>query len=174
MKPNVLLLICTVSVAACGTAEAPRSSPSAETPTATTSDASKPVDACSFLTEAEIADAVGNPVLDGEHDTGTTSCKWNTKSPDEVSVLLLAYRPGSLHEQAMCPDVRKRAAGAERVDGVGDAAAWKYGSMASFNFGDLEACGPKGFLSLSLNGKRDEAALKKAALALGAKAFQRY
>ena len=73
----------------------------------------------------------------------------------------------------LCPELRKGGGGGQRVEGLGDTAVWKYASSSLFNSGDLQACGPKGFLSLSLNGKRDEASLKPAALAIARHVFQR-
>ena len=42
-----------------------------------------------------------------------------------------------------------------------------------FNSGDLESCSAKGFVSLSLNGERDEAALKRAAVEILGKLLAR-
>lgn len=41
------------------------------------------------------------------------------------------------------------------------------------NSGDLEVCGPNGYLTLTLNGKRDKAALKAAATNLAQKILSR-
>jgi len=131
-------------------------------------------DACALLSQSEIAEAVGNPVLKGQPFAGPEVCKWDTENPDHVSVLLTVRLKGSTREPYLCDELRKGGGGGERVEGLGDIAVWKFSSAARlFNSGDLETCGGKGFLSLSLNGKRDEPALKQAVLAIARKALER-
>ena len=140
--------------------------------TASTSAATS--DPCALLSAGEIAQQVKNPVQAGTPQMGSGVCKWDTENPDLVSVLLQAHPRGSMREQVLCPDLRKAAAAADGLDGVGEAATWKFSRMGTmFNSGDLEACGPRGFVSLSLNGKQDEAALKAAATALATLVLQR-
>lgn len=100
-------------------------------------------------------------------------CSWNTENPDDVSVLLIVQRKGSIREPYLCEDLRKSGGSGERVEGL-DVASWKFSSTTGlFNSGEFEACGPKGFLSLQLNGKRDEATLKQATLAIVRQVLQR-
>ena len=133
----VLLL---VSAVACSSSESPDSAGSSGVAPGTAS----PVDACTLLSEAQIGEIVGNPVVKGRNEQGTTTCKWDAKNAGDVDVLLITGAPGSA-----------------------DAVTWKFGPVGSlFNSGDLELCGRKGFISLSLNGKRDEATLKQAAITL--------
>ena len=96
---------------------------------------------------------------------GAGSCSWDTEKRGDVSVLLIVHQKGSIREPILCEELRK-GGGGERVEGL-DVATWKVSStLGLFNSGEFEACGPKGFLSLQLNGERDEATLKKATLAL--------
>lgn len=123
-------------------------------------------DACAALSQSEIEQAVGNPVLPGEPESGSETCDWDTENPDHVSVLLIVRPKGGIREETLCADLRKSAEG-ERLSGLGDVAVWKFSAMGTmFNSGDLEACGPLGFVSISLNGKADEAKLKQAAVTL--------
>lgn len=129
-------------------------------------------DACSRLSAADVTAAVGNPVLPGQPDAGPNTCKYDTQNPEDVNVLLILNPPGSIREQVLCPELKKAAPLGDSLPGVGDVATWKFSSMSLFNSGDLEACGKAGFVSLSLNGKRDEAALKAGATTLARKIFQ--
>jgi hypothetical protein len=136
--------------------------------------AAGPIDACTLVSEAEIGEIVANPVVKGRNEAGATTCKWDAKNPGDVDVLLIIGAPGSDREKYICPDIRKAASTDPAFAGVGDAVTWKFGFVGSlFNSGDLELCGAKGFISLSLNGKRDEAALKVAAVALAKKIQER-
>ena len=175
MKRSVYLtcaLFCVAGYLGCGGPG--KSTPESSVPpgvAATTS--SGTVETCALLTQAEIADAVGNPAKKGQPFSSSSDCKWDTDTQGDVTVLLIAYRTGSIREQALCPDIRKqgKAAGFENV---ADASTWKFGSVIGlFNSGEFEACGPKGFISLQLNGKRDEAQLKQATATLVGKILAR-
>jgi hypothetical protein len=133
------------------------------------------IDACKLLSEAEIAAAVGNPVEKGEYyAAGTEVCRWDTEEPDHVSVLLTVRGLGSDREKILCADLRGKAGSAQQISGVGEVATWEFSSMGTlFNSGDIESCGAKGFISLSLNGKADEATLKQAALTIIGKVMSR-
>lgn len=169
----LFVIACAVLVSACGgstggdttSGAAERGAPAA-TPASTSA---ATADACALLTASEIANHVKNPVNAGTRQAGPGVCKWDTENPDHVSVLLQAHPRGSTHEQVLCPDLRKAAGTADGLTGVGEAATWRFSRMGTmFNSGDLEACGPRGFVSLSLNGQQDEATLKAAAAALAA------
>lgn len=144
-----------------GESTAPREESAAS---GTASDAT--ADACAALSESEIASSVGNPVLQGAPYAGPEVCKWDTENPDHVSVLLTVRLKGSIREEALCADLRQSGSEGERLEDPGDLAVWKFSPSSLFNSGDLDACGPKGFVSISLNGKADEAKLKEAALTL--------
>jgi len=131
-------------------------------------------DTCSLLSEAEVADIVGNTVSKGRPFAGPADCKWDTEDPSNVDVLLIAHAAGSIREQVLCSDVGKADNGGQRVAGLGDIAVWKLTTEGSlFNSGELEICGPKGFVSLTLDGKRNEATLKEAAIAIARKVIER-
>jgi hypothetical protein len=135
---------------------------------------SQAADACTSLTEPEIGEIVGNPVLKGRNEAGPTTCKWDAENAGEVDVLLITGAPGSDREKYICPELRKTATSDPELAGIGETVTWKFGGVGSlFNSGDLELCGRKGFISLSLNGKRDEAVLKQAAVALAKKIQER-
>lgn len=132
-----------------------------------------PLDACKLLSQIEIAEAVGNPVTPGQHFAGSEVCKWDTEQREHVSVLLTVRPKGSLREQTLCKDLKSTGTGAP-LDGVGDVALWQFSKVGTmFNSGDLESCGPKGYVSLSLNGEHDEPALKQATLAIVGKVLGR-
>ena len=119
-----------------------------------------PFDACAIVTDVELTAIVGNPLAKGEHFAGPEVCKWDAE-PGHTNVLLTVRPAGSLREQALCPELKKSTDG-HRVDGLADVAIWKFSStMGLFNTGDLETCGNKGYISLSVSGKRDEATLKQ-------------
>jgi hypothetical protein len=131
-------------------------------------------DACTLLSETQIGEIVGNPVIKGRNEAGPTTCKWDAQNAGDVDVLLITGAPGSDREKYICPELRKSATTDPAFAGIGEAVTWKFGAVGSlFNSGDLELCGSKGFISLSLNGKRDEAALKQAAIALARKIQER-
>lgn len=135
---------------------------------------SAPADACTLLSEAQIGEIVGNPVLPGRNEAGATTCKWDAKNAGEVDVLLITGAPGSDREKYICPELRKKASADPEFSGLGEAVSWKFSPVGSlFNAGDLELCGRRGYINLSLNGKRDEAALKLAAVALARKIQER-
>ena len=124
-------------------------------------------DACALLTEQQIGDIIGSPVVKGRNETGPTTCKWDPQNAGEVDVLLITGAPGSDREKYICPGLRKTATADPEFAGIGETVTWKFSAVASlFNSGDLELCGRKGYISLSLNGKRDEPALKQAAISL--------
>jgi hypothetical protein len=131
-------------------------------------------DTCSLLSGKEIADIVGNAVDKGRTFTSLEDCKWDTEEPSNVDVLLIAHTAGSIREQVLCSDLGKANNGGQRVTGLGDIAIWKFSSEGSlFNSGNLESCGPKGYLSLTLQGKRDEPTLKQAAINLATRVIER-
>ncbi len=124
-------------------------------------------DACAALSQSEIEKTVGNPVLAGAPFAGPEVCKWETENPDHVNVLLTVRPKGSTREEILCAGLRQSGGQGESLSGLGDVAFWKFSAVGTmFNSGDLEACGPRGFVSISLNGKADEAKLKQAAVAL--------
>jgi len=165
--------------AACGASAQPGSpsassggSPQAQATTAPGQQGSRTIDACTLLSQAEIAAIVGNPVNAGEQYAGPEVCRWDTEKPEEVSVLLTVRAPGSVREQVLCADLRGDKGSAAPLSGLGDVAYWQFSSVVSiFNSGDLETCGPKGFLSL--NGQRGEPALKEATLTIARKVLER-
>jgi hypothetical protein len=136
--------------------------------------AKAPSNWCGLLTEREVAEAVGNPVRKGFNpDIAAPDCKWEVDIQDDISVLLIVYRPGSIHEQGLCPDIRKSGK-ASGFEGIGDASTWEFSNVAGlFNSGLLQSCGPTGYISTQLNGKRDEARLKQATVALMGKILPR-
>ena len=135
---------------------------------------SAPANACTLLSEPQIGEIVGNPVLPGRNEAGATTCKWDAKNAGEVDVLLITGAPGSDREKYICPELRKTTSADPEFSGLGETVSWKFSAVGSlFNSGDLELCGRHGFISLSLNGKRDEAALKQAAVALARKIQER-
>ena len=131
-------------------------------------------EACSLLTVKEIVDVVGNPVSEGKPFAGPEVCKWRTEDPTNVDVLLTVRAAGSIREQTLCADLRKAGSNAQRVDSLGDVSVWKFSREGPmFNSGDLEVCGPKGYLNLTLQGKRDEPTLKSATTVLAQKVLER-
>jgi hypothetical protein len=161
------LFLATLATAlACGDSAPPRSAAQPSAAAATPTPAAT-ADACRLLSTADVAAAVGNPVLDGTPDAGPEVCKWDTENPDHVSVLLIARLKGSAREQALCAEVRRVASAGKGLSGLGEAATWKFSRVGTmFNSGDLEVCDAKGYLSLGLNGQQDEAALQQAASTL--------
>jgi hypothetical protein len=130
-------------------------------------------DACSLLTREEIAAAVGNPVEPGRPEAGRETCDWDTAQPGQTDVLLMVRLKGSTREQVLCDEMRKTAAAGKGYSGIGEAATWKYTKGGIFDSADLEVCDGKGFVSISLNGKGDAAALEAAAVALARKVLGR-
>jgi len=171
---RTFLLLWAVVTVGCGGSTAPQqTSGGATTNTPPAATASGTADTCALLTQNEIAAAVGNPVLKAQ-SVGAGSCSWDNENPDHVSVLLIVHRVGSIREPYLCADLRKSGGSGERIEGF-DVATWKFSStIGLFNSGELEACGTKGFLSLQLNGKRDEASLKQATLAIVRQVLQRH
>lgn len=156
----------------CGGSSAERVASSGEESAAAEPAAETTADACSALSRSEIEQAVGNPVMEGAPDPGPEVCKWDTENPDHVSVLLIVRPKGSIREETLCADLRESGGGGERLSGLGDVAVWKFSAVGTmFNSGDLEACGAKGFVSVSLNGKADEPKLKQAAVSPVGKAM---
>ena len=158
-------LFVTIAVACGGSSSERSASPGEESaePAAKTTG-----DACAALSQSEIERLVGNPVLEGEPYAGPEVCQWDTENPDQVSVLLTVRPKGSVREETLCSDLRQSGGDGERLSGLGEieVAVWKFSSGSLFNSGDLEACGPRGFVSISLNGKADEPKLKEAAVVL--------
>ena len=135
---------------------------------------SAPADACTLLPESQIGEIIGNPVLPGRNEAGAATCKWDAKDAGEVDVLLITGAPGSDREKYICPELRKTTSLDPEFSGLGETVSWKFSAVGSlFNSGDLELCGRYGFISLTLNGKREEAALKQAAVALARKIQER-
>jgi hypothetical protein len=161
-RPLLTAWIGAVLSLACG--GPPREEPSAPAEESAASDTSG--DACAALSQSEIEEAVGNPVLAGAPFAGPEVCDWDTENPDHVSVLLTVRPKGSTREEILCAGLRSSGGEGESLSGIGDVAFWKFSVGTMFNSGDLEACGPRGFVSISLNGKTDEAKLKQAAVAL--------
>lgn len=131
-------------------------------------------DACAMLSPAEIAEALGNAVGAGRATAGQEVCEWDPPETGQTSVLLMVRLKGSIREQVLCPDLHKAAAGGKTLAGIGDVATWQFGNtLGLFNSSELAVCDAKGYVHLSLNGKRDEAALKDASLALARKVMGR-
>lgn len=152
---------------ACGGSGGGSSSSSGEESAAGEPAGETTADACAALPQSEIEQTVGNPVLKGEPYAGPEVCQWETENPDHVSVLLTIRPKGAIREETLCADLRQSGGEGERLSGLGDTAVWKFSAVGTmFNSGDLEACGPRGFVSISLNGKADEPKLKEAAVAL--------
>ncbi len=153
---------------ACSRSAAPKAN---EAPKESAQPAASDAPACDLISQSEVAAAVGNPVLKGVQD-GTSTCKWDTDKKEETSALLIISRKGSMREPYLCDGLRKQG-GNEQVEGL-DVATWKFSNaMKFFNSGDFEGCGPKGFVSLSLNGQPGEPELKKATLAIVRQVVQR-
>jgi hypothetical protein len=151
---------------ACGGSSSERSVSPGEESAAAEPAAETNGDACAALSRGEIEQTVGNPVLEGEPYAGPEVCQWDTENPDHVSVLLAVRPKDSIREETLCADLRQSGGEGERLSGLGEVAVWKFSAGSLFNSGDLEACGPRGFVSISLNGKGDEPKLKEAAVAL--------
>jgi hypothetical protein len=153
---------------ACGGSSSERSASPGEESAAGEPAAQTNGDACAALSQSDIERLVGNPVLEGEPYAGPEVCQWDTENPDHVSVLLTVRPKGSVREETLCSDLRQSGGEGERLSGLGEieVAVWKFSSGSLFNSGDLEACGSRGFVSISLNGKADEPKLKEAAVVL--------
>jgi hypothetical protein len=167
MASLAVVLVAATGIMGCGGASASKE-PAANQARAAGAAAmgSGTADACGLLTEGEVAEAVGNPVRKGQPSSGSLDCKWDVDTQGDVTVFLIAYRTGSIREQALCPDLRKQGK-APGFESAADASTWKFERVVGlFNSGEFESCGPKGFISLQLNGKRDEAALKQATAAV--------
>jgi hypothetical protein len=128
-------------------------------------------DACKLLTPDEIAQAVGNPVKDSAYSVGT-HLSWDTEKLEQVSVVLSVWVQGSPAVDGLCQAVRQAQDG-RSISGLGEAAKWSYRSSTLADSADLEACDGKGWIGLSLSGKKDEAALEAAARALAEKVISR-
>ena len=153
---------------ACSGGSSSRANAAAATPTQA---AGGPIDACTLLKQEEVSAIAGNPVANGEHFAGSEVCKWNADAPN-TTVLLMVRPAGSIRERALCPDLGKSTEG-QRVEGIADVAVWKFSNtMGLFNSGELETCGKKGYVSVTLDGKPDEAKLKQAAEAVVRKVLQ--
>lgn len=149
------------------------STPPAEEPTPAEPAEETTADTCAAIPQSEIEQAVGNAVLPGQPYAGPEVCQWDTENPDQVSVLLTIRAKGSIREETLCAGLRQSGGEGEPVSGLGEVAFWKFSAVGTmFNSGDLEACGPRGFVSISLNGKADEPKLKEAAVALVGKVIE--
>jgi hypothetical protein len=133
--------------------------------TATAQAGGGPADACRLLTPAEVASIVGNAVEPGAAFAGPEVCKWD--APAGNTTVLLTVRPkNSTRETYLCQELRKSAE-ARRIDGLGDAAVWTFSNtMGLFNSGELETCGDKGYVAVSVDGKADQPTLRAAAEAI--------
>ncbi len=155
------LVVSTAAAIGCSQST-PRQASQSATAAAVKTATSNSVDRCALISQGEVAAAVGNAVEKGEPQIGG-ACKWSAATSEDVDVLLIAHAKGNTFETSLCEGVRKNG-GNEKVEGL-DVATWKFSKIVGpINSGELEGCGPKGFLSLQLNGKRDEAPLKKATL----------
>lgn len=162
-----ILWLAAALACACGASDGGKSVSPGEESAAAEPAGETTADACAALPQAEIERVVGNPVLKGEPYAGPEVCQWDTKNPDHVSVLLTIRPKGGIREETLCTDLRQPSGEGERLSGLGEVAVWKFSAVGTmFNSGDLEACGPRGFVSISLNGKADEPKLKEAAVAL--------
>lgn len=127
---------------------------------------SVPIDSCALLSQTDIAKTVGNQVGTGQPFAGPEVCTWEAE-PSQVSVLLTVRAAGSDREKVLCSELGKGGGTKQRLDGSGNVAIWKFSNtMGLFNSGELETCSGKGYVGLTLNGKRDEAQLKEAAVTL--------
>ncbi len=138
------------------------------------SGAGSSIESCVLLSEDEIASIVGNAVSKGRPFADVEVCKWDTEDPANVDVLLTVRAAGSVRAQTLCSDVKTAASNTQQIAGLGDIAVWKFSSEGSLlNSGDLEVCGPIGYISFTLQGKRGEPALKAAAVSLAKRVIQR-
>jgi hypothetical protein len=159
------LLLVAVAIG-CSGSDAPKQTTDTAQSTSAAPSGGSTADTCGLVSQSEVTGAVGNPVLKGRPFTGSADCQWETEKPESVSVLLIVHKKGSLREPILCEELRKGSGSGERVEGL-DVATWKFSNtLGLFNSGEFQACGPKAFLSLQLNGKRDEASLKQATLAI--------
>ncbi len=133
---------------------------------------SGPVNACALLPASEIGTIVGNPVEPGQPFAGVEVCKWDAE-PGRVTALLTVRRRGSDREKVLCAELGKSAEAGQRLTELGNVATWKFSNtMGLFNTGELESCGDKGYVSVTLNGKQDETKLKDASVAIARRAFK--
>ncbi len=133
---------------------------------------SEPVDACALLPASEIEAIVGNPVERGQPFAGVEVCKWDAE-PGRTTALLTVRRAGSDREKVLCAGLGQGADAGQRITGLGNLATWKFSNtMGLFNTGELESCGDKGYVSVTLNGKQDEAKLKDASVAIARRTFK--
>jgi len=164
-----VVLLLSLGLASCGGAE--DNSQSAERMATA---ATGTVDACALAALSDIVNIVGNPVLEGRAYAGPEVCQWPTENTDHVSVLLTAHRAGSMRAKVLCDDLSAVIDSGEPLTNLGDKATFKLSGVGGmFDSGDLAACGAEGFVSVSLNGKKDEAAMKEAAIALARMALSR-
>jgi hypothetical protein len=167
MRTVLPLLLCfSAALQACGGATSKDASGAGAA--ASTASGPKAVDACALLTQQDVAALVGNPVAQGQAFAGPEVCKWDAE-PNNVTLLLTVRPAGSTRETVLCPELQTSTEG-QRLDGVADVAVWKFSNtMGLFNSGDLETCSRKGYVSLSLNGQKDEPRLREAAVAIARK-----
>jgi hypothetical protein len=85
-------------------------------------------DTCKLLSQAEVGDAVGNPVKPGEHYAGTLVCTWDPEQRGHVSVLLTIR----LNETHLCKELGSVTSGTPQ-SGVGDDARWKFSNTMGFS-----------------------------------------
>jgi hypothetical protein len=173
MFSKPLVELCAAAMCAsllCGCGRSPSADPSTGNASGA---ASGPVDACSLFSSQDIAAIVGNPVEQGQPFAGPEVCKWNAE-PGSVTALVTVRRAGSDREKVLCGALGEGPDAGQRVEGVGRIATWKFSNTAGlFNSGDLEACGGAGYVSVTLNGKTDETALKTASIAIARKVFEK-
>jgi len=125
-----------------------------------------------MFSESDLAAIVGTPVAKGRPFAGPEVCKWEAE-PGNTSVLLTVRPAGSDREKVLCSELPKSQEG-QRIEGLGDVATWKFSNtMGLFNSGELQTCsGRVGYVSVSLDGKADEAKLKQASETIVRKVLQ--
>jgi hypothetical protein len=132
---------------------------------------SDPADACAMFSDSDLAATVGTPVAKGRPFAGPEVCKWEAE-PGNTSVLLTVRPAGSDREKVLCAELPKSHDG-QRIEGLADVATWKFSNtMGLFNSGELETCSRAGYVSVSLDGKSDEAKLKQASETIVRKVLQ--
>lgn len=163
---TVVGLVLSLGLTGCSGSEDDRQ-PVGQAADRTAAAASGTVDACALLALSEIANIVGNPVLEGRAYAGPEVCQWQTENTDHISVLLTAHRAGSVRANVLCDDLGAVVDSGEPLANLGDKATFKFSGVAGmFDSGDLAACGAEGFVSVSLNGKKGEAEMKEAAITM--------
>jgi hypothetical protein len=116
---------------------------------------------------------VGTPAPAGPEFAGPEVCRWSKDEPPITSLLVTVRPAGSLREQVLCGDLGQGSARGN-ASKAWPTSPWRFSNVIGlFNSGELETCGPRGYISLTLNGERDEATLKEATLTLFGKVASR-